>query len=467
MKVSAHIRARRLRASSLELPFHPLSPHIRAMKAVRNMLGLPPSGDAARALEWDKAVHSGTLYEGTLYMSRFKRDPVEFRLVRDAVLVMKPGGKPMKDYKRPIPLLLLSVSTYDSGPECGITIVCPGRKPLTLYTEDKDAQAEWTLRITTQAGELVSTTPLRVKKLASNGFFTTVRCSFLWQQGQRLYVGTPDGVYEFDMQNVGKPRKVLTLDGVRQIGVTMDVFLCVIHKEVLAAPIPAITLEKPELFQRYAERIAVDSEFFVTGRCLGRPMVCTVKAGHTKASARVFDLVPAKNSHSLRGLTEIVMANTSLSSAQFLDNKLCAITYEGFQTIDIETLELQHLLDVMGDDRVRFAREVGVDSLDLFQVPGRILACFNYCAIWIDRNGHMMGNTKILWQGKPTSFALFGPYIIAAEPSFIEVHDAETGDLVQVIRGENIRIVPVERGLDPRQNRLVILSGDRLSEIFL
>ena len=96
----------------------------------------------------------------------------------------------------------------------------------------------------------------------------------------------------------------------------------------------------------------------------------------------------------------------------------------------------------------------------------------------------MMGNTKILWQGKPTSFgacpasdradatahnspALFGPYIIAAEPSFIEVHDAETGDLVQVIRGENIRIVPVERGLDPRQNRLVILSGDRLSEIFL
>lgn len=76
-----------------------------------------------------------------------------------------------------------------------------------------------------------------------------------------------------------------------------------VDKEVLAAPIPAITLEKPELFQRYAERIAVDSEFFVTGRCLGRPMVCTVRAGHTKASARVFDLVPAKNSHSLRGLT--------------------------------------------------------------------------------------------------------------------------------------------------------------------
>ena len=123
----------------------------------------------------------------------------------------------------------MSVSTYDSGPECGITIVCPGRKPLALFTEDKDAQAEWTLRITTQAGELVNTTPLRVKKLASNGFFTTVRCSFLWQQGQRLYVGTPDGVYEFDMQNVGKPRKVLTLDGVRQIGVTMDVFLCVIR----------------------------------------------------------------------------------------------------------------------------------------------------------------------------------------------------------------------------------------------
>ena len=154
----------------------------------------------------------------------------------------------------------------------------------------------------------------------------------------------------------------------------------------------------------------------------------------------------------------------------------------------------------MGDDRVRFAREVGVDSLDLFQVPGRILACFNcastfwrptpsysYCLRlrhldrqeWAYDGQHknpLARETDKLrcvssscpWQRITDDLpALFGPYIIAAEPSFIEVHDAETGDLVQVIRGENIRLVPVERGLDPRQNRLVILSGDRLSEIFL
>lgn len=431
------------------------------------MLGLPPSGDSARVLEWERAIQGGTVYEGTMYASRYKKDPVEVKIVNDAVLVTKPGGKPLKDYKRPIPLLLLSVSTYNSGTDCGITIVCPGRKPLTLFADDKDAQTEWTLRITTQAGEVAQKVPLKVRKLASHNIFNNVRCSFFWQQGHRLYIGVSDGVYEFDMENFGKPRKILTMDGLRQIGVTMDVFLCVVHHEVLASPIAALTPEKPELFSRYTERIAVDSEFFVTGRCLGRPMVCTVRAGQTKASARVFDLVPAKNSHSLRGLTEIVMANTSLSSAAFLDDKLCAITYEGFQTIDIETLELQHLLDVMGDERVRFAREVGVDSLDLFQVPGRILVCFNDCAIWIDRNGHMMGNTKILWQGKPTSFALLDQYIVAAEPSFIEVHDAESGDCVQVIRGENIRLVPVERGLDPRRNRLVILSGDRMSEVFL
>ncbi|RHZ82349.1 hypothetical protein Glove_109g121 [Diversispora epigaea] len=45
----------------------------------------------------------------------------------------------------------------------------------------------------------------------------------------------------------------------------------------------------------------------------------------------------------------------------------------------------------------------------------------------------------IYWEGTPTSFALMHPYILAFEPSFIEVRNVETGLLEQIIEGHNMR----------------------------
>lgn len=61
-------------------------------------------------------------------------------------------------------------------------------------------------------------------------------------------------------------------------------------------------------------------------------------------------------------------------------------------------------------------------------------------AFYVNKNGwRSKGNWIIHWEGNPTSFALHYPYVLAFEPSFIEVRHVKTGALHQVITGFNLR----------------------------
>jgi len=82
-------------------------------------------------------------------------------------------------------------------------------------------------------------------------------------------------------------------------------------------------------------------------------------------------------------------------------------------------------------------------------------------AFYVNKNGwRARGRFIIFWEGAPTSFgtsllssrdylsdiapALHYPYVLAFEPSFIEVRHVETGALMQVIQGSNLRCLFAE-----------------------
>jgi hypothetical protein len=46
-----------------------------------------------------------------------------------------------------------------------------------------------------------------------------------------------------------------------------------------------------------------------------------------------------------------------------------------------------------------------------------------------------------MWEGQPQSFALSYPYILAFEPSFIEIRNVETSALVHIVTAKNIRML--------------------------
>ncbi|RCH90408.1 RHO1 GDP-GTP exchange protein 2, partial [Rhizopus stolonifer] len=50
----------------------------------------------------------------------------------------------------------------------------------------------------------------------------------------------------------------------------------------------------------------------------------------------------------------------------------------------------------------------------------------------------------INWEGHPLSFVYHYPYILAFDSSFIEIRHVNTGELVQIIPGHNIRSLQLE-----------------------
>jgi len=51
------------------------------------------------------------------------------------------------------------------------------------------------------------------------------------------------------------------------------------------------------------------------------------------------------------------------------------------------------------------------------------------------------------WEGTPNAFAFYYPYIVAFEPSFIEIRHMITGALEQLIPGNNIRCLNSNTGM--------------------
>lgn len=67
----------------------------------------------------------------------------------------------------------------------------------------------------------------------------------------------------------------------------------------------------------------------------------------------------------------------------------------------------------------------------------------------MDNNGKPRGSTGIIeWEGKAQRVAMHMPYILLFDTHFIEIRHIETGHLVQIIPGSEIRCVWDGRAID-------------------
>jgi hypothetical protein len=69
--------------------------------------------------------------------------------------------------------------------------------------------------------------------------------------------------------------------------------------------------------------------------------------------------------------------------------------------------------------------------------------------LFVDRQGNPSRSTGIIeWEGTAERVAMHAPYVLLFDSRFIEVRHVETGRLVQVIAGNDIRCVWDGRALD-------------------
>jgi hypothetical protein len=309
-----------------------------------------------------------------------------------------------------------------------------------------------------------------------------------------MIYGTDEGVYFSNLRDekLRQPVKVINLLDVTQVDVIEEFqLLIVLHeRSVTTFPLDSLDPNDPNSALKRGKRISSHTSFFKSGICLGKMLVAVVKSSTLSSTIKVLEPVDQTQRGKkpqtsfmkrLNGGNEALrlfkvcsfiditcrrpfLADheqefyipTESSSVHFLKTKLCVGCTKGFEIVDLETLDMQGLLDPSDASLDFVLKRDNVRPIAIYRVEEDFLLCYDEFAFYVNKNGwRARPKWAIIWEGVPTAFgeslasdafcpfltivlALQYPYVIAFEPTFVEVHHVETGHLVQIIPGNGI-----------------------------
>ncbi|ROT37584.1 Rho1 guanine nucleotide exchange factor 1 [Sodiomyces alkalinus F11] len=433
-----------------------------------------------------------------IFKSQLKKTPhdssstneITSYLFDHAVLLVrvKQAGKAeeVKAYRRPIPLELLSIKEMDEViPQNGAKRSSSGLLPLNNVKESKKSDGwpitfrhlgkagyELTLYAANQAGrekwlQFIDDAQKRLRARAdffnttviSSGHFAganQINCVTPCDGGRKLIYGTDTGIFVSDRKNKdASPKRVIETTQVQQVDVLEEYGLLLVlsNKAVYSYPLSALDPNEPALSKR-PKKIQSHCNFFKTGICLGRHLVCCVKSSALSTTIKVYEPTDAfskgkkqkgfgkmfSGQDELKPFKEFYIPTES-SSVHFLKSKLCVACARGFEVVSLETLETQSLLDQADTSLDFVARKETVKPIHIERLNGEFLLNYSEFSFFVNRNGwRARPEWRIDWEGTPHSFALSYPWILAFEPNFIELRHIENG-AVHIVPHKNIRML--------------------------
>ncbi|KAF9054498.1 RhoGEF Rgf2 [Panaeolus papilionaceus] len=339
-----------------------------------------------------------------------------------------------------------------------------GRKyqVLQLYASSPLIHKKWLEMIYKQQQIMRDRTMIFDTVTLSEGFFhgpNKVNCAAPYSGGRRVVYGTDDGVYLSDMLESGQePVKVLALLDVMQVDVLEDYQLLIVlsERQVITFPLDALDPLDPMAGLKRAKRISSHTSFFKAGFCLGRVLVCIVKSSQLSSTFKTLEPIDQNirgrakptfkkllngGNDTLKMFKEFYIPVES-TSIHYLKTKLCVGCSRGFEIVNLESLDTQGLLDPQ-DESLEFVRKRdNLRPMAIYRIGNDFLLCYDEFAFYVNRNGRRSRKDfMIFWEGSPTGFALYEPFVIAVEPTFVEIRHIDTGLMSQVIQGSNLRLL--------------------------
>lgn len=235
-----------------------------------------------------------------------------------------------------------------------------------------------------------------------------------------------------------------------------QLLLVLSQKSLLSFPLSVLDPGEPAggPLAKRPKKIQSHCNFFTTGVCLQRHLVCCVKSSAMSTTIKVFEPNDAMSKGKKKqGFTMFKSGQDELkafkefyipaeaSSIHFLKSKLCVACAKGFEVVSLETLETQSLLDQADTSLDFVARKESVRPIHIERLNGEFLLNYSDFSFFVNRNGwRARPDWRIDWEGQPRSFALSYPWILAFEPSFIEIRNIET-NAVHIVPAKNIRML--------------------------
>ncbi|KAI9889589.1 MAG: RHO1 GDP-GTP exchange protein 2 [Vezdaea aestivalis] len=433
------------------------------------------------------------LFKGPLKKGPTDQGDILVYLFDHAVLLVRLKSfnkrEEQKVFKKPIPLELLVIAQMDEViPRMGIakrpsSSLIPGTTPkpdpavktgfpitfkhigkggfeTTLYATTQMQRHKWIEHIEAQQTALKNRSNIYNKIVLCEKFFPAtnrVNCLVPVDGGRKLVYGTDSGLYVSERkqnQPSSKPKRVADLTNVTQIDVMEEYSLLLVltNKSLVSIGMEILDTNetpKPKMIQKH-------QHFFKSGVCLGRHLVCSVKTSALSTTIKVFEPSDTMNRGQKRaGLTAMLRMGpevlkpfkefyipTESSSIHFLKSKLCVGCARGFEVVSLETLETQSLLDQADTSLDFVARKESIKPIHIERLNGEFLLNYSDFSFFVNRNGwRTRPDWKINWEGQPQSFALSYPFILAFEPSFIEIRNVETSALVHIVTAKNVRML--------------------------
>ncbi|KAG8933109.1 RHO1 GDP-GTP exchange protein 2 [Tulasnella sp. 408] len=336
------------------------------------------------------------LHKGTLKRRGGRGDNGDLQVfLLDQVLLTVEANTdhgPLYVYKRPIPLELLVVETQeeytsrtslsnelepDNRREYPINFTYLGRKGyvLELWASTAVGRKEWLEKINKQQ-EVVRKRSMKLDTVSLSEepllWWMKLSCAVPLGDGHRIAYGAESGVFLTDLRGrPGLPRWALTLPDVKQVDVLADCELLVVLSQRSVMTIPLDSLDAPDrtVGLKRAKKVASNTSFFKIGTHLGRTLLCVVNARALPSTIKLLEpnaqAIRAKNKSSFRSLflggnsTFRVFKEFDIpvkaTSVHFLGAKLCVGCAEGFQIVDLDTLDIKPLLDP-ADSALEFVR---------------------------------------------------------------------------------------------------------------
>ncbi|RMZ88952.1 hypothetical protein DV736_g3829, partial [Chaetothyriales sp. CBS 134916] len=321
--------------------------------------------------------------------------------------------------------------------------------------------------------ELVEEQQSKLRERSSNFYTKTVLCENFFNAqnrvnclvptdgGRKLVYGTDNGIYIADRWPKDKsvrPRRILDATQVSQIDTLEEYRLLLVlsNKTLTSYPFEALSPDNQNPLAIRPRKIQGHANFFKAGIGLGRHLVCSVKTSALSTTIKVYEPVnnldPGKKKgamskmfaggqDALKPFKEFYIPAES-SSVHYLRSTLCVGCARGFEVVSLETTERQSLLDQADTSLDFVTRKENVRPIHIERLNGEFLLNYSDFSFFVNRNGwRARQDWKIVWEGTPQAFALNYPYILAFEPSFIEIRHIETSELIHVMTGKNIRML--------------------------
>lgn len=155
-------------------------------------------------------------------------------------------------------------------------------------------------------------------------------------------------------------------------------------------PMDSLDSNDPTAGLKRAKKISSHTSFFKAGTCLGRTLVCVVKASALSSTIKTLEpidqTVRGKNkptfvkrlqggNDTLRVFKEFYIPTES-SSIHFLKTKLCVGCTKGFEIVDLETLDTQGLLDPADASLDFVQKKENTRPIAIYRIENEFLLCY-------------------------------------------------------------------------------------------